>query len=96
MIVASDNYANFVSLRWFLNQVLPLAGDVPLSIYGNIDAGVKNRDKALYEAHRALFKGRVADLRRRLRRRRPVFCCRPSKVMASRSRRWRHCPAARR
>ncbi len=62
VIVASDNYANFVSLRWFLNEVLPLAGDVPVSIYGNIDAGAKNRDKALYEAHRALFKGRVADL----------------------------------
>ena len=28
VIVASDNYANFVSLRWFLNEVLPLAGDV--------------------------------------------------------------------
>ena len=62
VIVASDNYANFVSLRWFLNEVLPLAGDVAVSIYGNIDAGVKNRDRALYEAHRALFKGRVADL----------------------------------
>ncbi len=62
IIVASDNYANFVSLRWFLNEVLPLAGGAPLSIYGNIDAGVKNRDKPLFEAHRALFKGRVADL----------------------------------
>ena len=62
VIVASDNYANFVSMRWFLNEVLPLAGDVAVSIYGNIDAGVKNRDRALYEAHRALFKGRVADL----------------------------------
>ena len=62
VIVASDNYANFVSMRWFLNEVLPLAGDVPVSIYGNIDVGVKNRDRALYEAHRAQFKGRVADL----------------------------------
>jgi hypothetical protein len=33
-----------------------------VSIYGNIDAGVKNRESVLYEAHRALFKGRVADL----------------------------------
>ncbi|MGA8170944.1 MAG: glycosyltransferase, partial [Methylocystis sp.] len=62
VIVASDNYANFVSLRWFLNEVLPLVGDVAVSIYGNIDAGAKSRDKALYESHRALFKGRVADL----------------------------------
>jgi len=62
VIVASDNYANFVSLRWFLQDVLPLAGPVPVAIYGNIDAGVKNRDKALYEARRELFKGRVADI----------------------------------
>ena len=61
-LVASDNYANFVSLRWFLQEVLPLAGPIPVAIYGNIDAGVKNRDKMLYESRRALFKGRVADL----------------------------------
>ena len=61
-IVASDNYANFVSLRWFLQEVMPLAGPVPVAIYGNIDAGMKNRDKALYDSQRALFKGRVADL----------------------------------
>ena len=62
VIVASDNYANFVSLKWFLNDVLPLAENIPLAIYGNIDSGLKNRDKALYEAHRTLFKGRVADI----------------------------------
>ena len=62
VIVASDNYANFVSARWFLQDVLPLAGDARVEIYGNIDAGVKNRDKALYEEHRGLFKGRVADI----------------------------------
>jgi glycosyltransferase involved in cell wall biosynthesis len=62
VIVASDNYANFVSLRWFLTEVLPLAPGVRVKIYGNIDAGLRNRDKALYEAHRALFAGRVADL----------------------------------
>lgn len=62
IIVASDNYANFVSLRWFLNEVLPLAADVAIKIYGNIDSGVKNRDKALYEAHRTLFNGRVAEI----------------------------------
>ena len=61
-IVASDNYANFVSLRWFLEEVLPIAEGVPVAIYGNIDAGVKNRDKALYEAHAGLFRGRVADI----------------------------------
>lgn len=62
VIVASDNYGNFVSLRWFLNEVLPLAPGVPVAIYGNIDAGVKNRDAALYEAHRESFMGRVEDI----------------------------------
>ncbi|ARN83548.1 glycosyl transferase family 1 [Methylocystis bryophila] len=61
-IVASDNYANFVSLRWFLQEVLPLAGPVPVAVYGNIDEGVKTRDKALYEARRELFRGRVSDI----------------------------------
>jgi len=62
IIVASDNYGNYVSLRWFLEEVAPLAGDARVAIYGNIDGGVKRRDAALYEAHRALFKGRVDDI----------------------------------
>lgn len=62
VIVASDNYANFVSLRWFLTKVLPLAPDVAVSIYGNIDRGLKSRDKALFEANSSLFKGRVDDI----------------------------------
>ena len=62
VIVASDNYANFVSLRWFLNEVAPRAGEAKLTIYGNIDGGVKARDEALYGRHRALFAGRVADI----------------------------------
>lgn len=62
IIVASDNYGNYMSLRWFLQEVLPLAGDARVAIYGNIDGGVKRRDAALYESHRALFKGRVDDI----------------------------------
>jgi hypothetical protein len=62
VIVASDNYANYISLRWFLTKVRPLATEVPVSIYGNIDDGVRARDKALFAKHRALFKGRVADI----------------------------------
>lgn len=62
VIVASDNYGNYVSLRWFLQEVVPLAGDARVAIYGNIDAGVKRRDAALYDAHRDLFKGRVEDI----------------------------------
>lgn len=64
VIVASDNYANFVSLRWFLTEVQPLAPEVPVAIYGNIDGGLKAREKPLYEKHRAAFKGRVADIGR--------------------------------
>jgi len=62
VIVASDNYANYVSLRWFLEEVVPHAGGATVAIYGNIDGGLKRRDAALYEAHRALFKGRVDDI----------------------------------
>lgn len=62
VIVASDNYANYMSLRWFLEEVLPLAGPLQVAIYGNIDDGVKRRDAALYEAHRGVFKGRVEDI----------------------------------
>jgi glycosyltransferase involved in cell wall biosynthesis len=62
VIVASDNYANFASLAWFLKEVLPRAPQVPVAIYGNIDAGVKSRDKALYDANAGLFRGRVADI----------------------------------
>lgn len=62
VIVASDNYANYLSLRWFLEEVVPKAPGARVGIYGNIDGGVKRRDAALYEKHRALFKGRVEDI----------------------------------
>jgi glycosyltransferase involved in cell wall biosynthesis len=62
IIVASDNYANYMSLRWFLREVVPLAGGARVSICGNIDGGVRSRDPALYEARRELFKGRVDDI----------------------------------
>ncbi|MGD9539519.1 glycosyltransferase [Methylocystis sp.] len=62
IIVASDNYGNYVSLRWFLEEVVPLARGARVAIYGNIDGGVKRRDAGLYEAHRSLFKGRVDDI----------------------------------
>jgi len=62
IIVASDNYANYMSLRWLLQEVMPFAGGSRVAIYGNIDGGVKRRDAALYESHRALFKGRVDDI----------------------------------
>ncbi len=62
IIVASDNYANYASLRWFLQEVVPLAGDARVEIYGNIDGGVKRRDATLYETHRDLFRGRVENI----------------------------------
>jgi glycosyltransferase involved in cell wall biosynthesis len=62
IIVASDNYANYKSLRWLLEEVVPRAGGAGVAIYGNIDAGVKRRDAALYDAHRGLFRGRVEDI----------------------------------
>ena len=62
VIVASDNYANYKSLRWFLEEVVPRAQGASVAIYGNIDSGVKRRDAALYEAHKALFRGRVEDI----------------------------------
>jgi glycosyltransferase involved in cell wall biosynthesis len=62
IIVASDNYGNYESLRWFLEEVVPRAGDARVAIYGNIDGGVKSRNPSLYEAHRDLFKGRVDDI----------------------------------
>jgi glycosyltransferase involved in cell wall biosynthesis len=62
VIVASDNYANYKSLRWFLTEVAPRAGGAKVAIYGNIDEGVKRRDPALYEAHVRCFMGRVDNI----------------------------------
>jgi glycosyltransferase involved in cell wall biosynthesis len=62
VIVASDNYANYKSLRWFLKEVVPKSGGAKVAIYGNIDAGLKRRDAALYEANAHLFMGRVDNI----------------------------------
>ncbi|WP_442754414.1 glycosyltransferase [Methylocystis sp. JAN1] len=62
VIVASDNYANYKSLRWFLTEVVPKAGGAKVSIYGNIDEGLKKRDPELYDAHARLFMGRVDNI----------------------------------
>ncbi|MCX7900516.1 MAG: glycosyltransferase family 4 protein, partial [Methylocystis sp.] len=62
IVVASDNYGNYESVKWLLETVAPLAPVARVSIYGNIDGGVKRRARALYEKHRDLFKGRVDDI----------------------------------
>jgi polysaccharide biosynthesis protein PslH len=59
ILVASANYPNFLGLRWFLREVLPLAPDVPVQILGNIDRELQSRAPDLYKAHAALFRGRV-------------------------------------
>ena len=73
LIVASNNTANVESLAWFLREVLPRAGNPPVTIAGNVDRGLKARDPGLYETHRASFLGRVDDLAAVYRRARVVL-----------------------
>lgn len=61
VLVASNNSANVDSVVWFLREVLGRIGDMRVTIVGNIDAGVKAREPALFEAHKSLFIGRVDD-----------------------------------
>jgi polysaccharide biosynthesis protein PslH len=61
LLVASNNSANVDSVCWFLREVLAGAQIPQLRIVGNVDAGVKARDPALFAAHRAAFVGRVDD-----------------------------------
>jgi len=59
LIVASANYPNYLGLRWFLREVLPLAPAVPVQILGNIERELQSRAPGLYKAHARLFLGRV-------------------------------------
>ena len=61
LLVASNNSANVDSVCWFLREVLADAQIPDLRIVGNVDAGVKAREPALYAAHRDSFVGRVDD-----------------------------------
>ena len=61
VLLASNNSANVESVIWFLREVVPRAPGVAVKIVGNVDAGVRARDGALYERHRAWFAGRVED-----------------------------------
>jgi glycosyltransferase involved in cell wall biosynthesis len=63
IVVASNNYANYMSIRWLLEAVLPQAPEIPVEIYGNIDEGLRNGAGSLYEETRRYFKGRVEDIR---------------------------------
>ncbi len=64
IIVAAGNYANYRSVAWFLEEVLPLAPDAAgrVRIIGNIDGAVRARAPALFLRHAGLFRGRVKDL----------------------------------
>jgi glycosyltransferase involved in cell wall biosynthesis len=61
-IVASANVPNILSLEWFLREVMPRAGDIPLAIYGNVDAAIRRRDPALYSRFARHFRGRVDEI----------------------------------
>lgn len=61
-VVASANVPNILSLEWLLREVMPLAGDLPLAIYGNVDAAIRGRDPALYRRFSRHFRGRIDDI----------------------------------
>ncbi len=61
VIVSSNNSANVDSVIWFLREVAPRAPGVTVKIAGNVDAGVRARDGALFERYRGWFLGRVED-----------------------------------
>ncbi|PWB81425.1 MAG: glycosyl transferase family 1 [Methylocystaceae bacterium] len=61
VLVASNNSANVESVLWFLREVLGRAEGLRVKIVGNIDAGVKAREPALFEAYKSSFVGRVDD-----------------------------------
>jgi glycosyltransferase involved in cell wall biosynthesis len=58
---------NILSLEWFLREVMLRAGDIPLAIYGNVDAAIRGRDPALYSRFARHFRGRVDDIARAYR-----------------------------
>lgn len=59
IIVASANYPNFLGLRWFLRDVLPLVPKLPVLIFGNIDRMFRLRAPRLLKKDAGLFRGRV-------------------------------------
>ncbi|WP_374307996.1 glycosyltransferase [Methylocella sp.] len=62
ILVASANYANYLSVEWLLEEVMPRAGDVEIRILGNIDREARARAPALARRFERFFLGRVDDL----------------------------------
>jgi glycosyltransferase involved in cell wall biosynthesis len=63
--VGNRHEANLATVRWLLDEVLPLAGpDVPgrLCIVGAIGALLRRRDPELFRRHAAVFMGEVASV----------------------------------
>lgn len=62
IIVASANYPNFRGLSWFLEEVAPRLGGVPVKIIGNIDREFRRRAPRLFREYAAIFQGYAEDL----------------------------------
>ena len=88
IIVASANYPNFLGLKWFLSEVMPRAGAVPVRIVGNINEMVRRRAPLLYSDTSRFSSASPAILPEPMRGRRRS-CFRPRPATASRSRRSR-------
>ncbi|MBO0733214.1 MAG: glycosyltransferase [Methylocapsa sp.] len=59
ILVAAANYPNFLGVRWFLKEVLPLAPQARVRIYGGIAQFMRWRAPLLFTKHAGLFQGRV-------------------------------------
>lgn len=59
VLIASNNSANVDSVEWFLRDVAPLAREARVTIFGNVDVGLKAKAPDLYARHRDSFAGRV-------------------------------------
>ena len=64
LIVASANYPNFLSVKWFLTDVLPLIQNVNVKIVGNVDLEFRYKTPELYSKYKDIFVGQVDNLAR--------------------------------
>src|SRR5262249_22532514 len=62
LIVASNNYPNYLSVSWFLDRVYPLISDIRVKIVGNINEGFAGLAPGVYARYREMFIGRVDDV----------------------------------
>ena len=62
LIVASGNRPNVESVAWFLRDVLPKAGNVPVTIAGTVGDSLRALYPDLFTRYQELFAGRVDDL----------------------------------